>query len=142
MPAVHRTRHDLSRPQRELEDDDHQQSYADHSVDLEKGPVDPAQVLRLHEPVLVGQQAGDAGDPGKVNDTELRGGGPVEGDEKAHHDDMTAERHTEGGPYAEARRHAMKPSFAVEFHVLAGVKNIEACDPKHDSQPEYDRSEQ
>ena len=80
--------------------------------------------------MLVEQEQQDGDDTGEGDFAEGEGG--KQGDEKDQHDEMEGARDPESGGDADVAGDGVQSGVAVVVGILAGVEDIESCDPEGD----------
>src|SRR5947208_2896705 len=118
----------------DLQEYNQKQADAHDTVDLKKGLVHSAEVVWLNQPMFISQEHGHATYADEIDHTQLRRGGPVQGQKQPDHHHMAHERYSQAGTYPEACRDAKQSCFPVEIGVLASVENVEAGYPEKQSQ--------
>jgi len=106
------------------------EDYGDYAVHGEEGGVEAGEVVGLDKGMFVEEKKNDGEQSGDSEFAE--GKGRDHGNEQKEHDQVKGAGDPEGAGNADVAGDGMKAGVAVEIEILAGVENVEACDPEGD----------
>ena len=116
--------------QEEVGSEEGGEDYGDYAVHGEEGGVKAGKIVGLDERVFVEKKKDDGEQSGDGEFAE--GEGRDHGDEQKEHDQVKGARDPEGAGDADVAGDGMEAGVAVEIEILAGVEDVEACDPEGD----------
>ena len=119
------------------DDDEAEEHERDHTVHGEERGVEPAEVRRPDERMLVEEEQPHRRDTEPVRDADVEAQPSRRKQPDRRH--VEEPRARERSASAEAGRDRVKPLRPVDIHVEEGVEEIEACDPARDGAAERPR---
>src|SRR5579863_4152269 len=117
-------------PEPEVGGDKAEEHHGDDAIHGEEGSVETAQVAGGDDGVLVAEQQSDGADTDPTGGAEVEE--QAEPEEQAEHGEMHEPGDPEGSANADGLGKAIEAGGAVVVNILAGIENVEACDPEGD----------